>query len=120
MTRYTPEHTAWLERQLADAENHLDALLYGEPVDLSADYDTWEQAEERALGSPEDRLRNAWNGIGQPPTHGRPAVTANEMNAAVKQAQADEIARLRREIALAKTPEADLVNEWFARTGVRR
>jgi hypothetical protein len=154
MTAARDRHIAWLERQLAQAEHRMDALLYGEaldlatgrasvldlpydaadggwqdagpgqPVDLAGDddyddWDDWDAAETRALGTPEVRLRSTWNGLDQTPA-GREATDAQQMKAAVSAAQQGEIARLQREVAIATTPEADLIDEWFARTGVRR
>jgi hypothetical protein len=156
MTAARDLHIAWLERQLAQAEHRMDALLYGEaldlaggratvldlayeaahgswqdagygqPVDLAGDdgwaddgWDGWEAAETRALGTPEDRLRGTWNGLDQTPP-GRAATSAAEMHASVSDAQRGEIARLQREVAIATTPEADLIDEYYARTGVRR
>jgi hypothetical protein len=154
MTAARDRHIAWLERQLAQAERRMDALLYGEaldlaggservldlpydaapggwedagygqPIDLAGDddydgWDDWDAAETRALGKPEDRLRNTWNGLGQTPP-GRAATSTAEMHAAVSDAQRGEIARLQREVAIATTPEADLIDEWYDRTGVRR
>ena len=119
MTHHSDEHIAWLEREITKAEDRLDALLYGEALDLSADDGSWEEAETRALGTPEDRLRRTWSGLDQTPT-GREPTTTVEMKAAVEDAQAIEIKRLRREVALAQTSEDDLVAEWFVRTGVRR
>jgi hypothetical protein len=113
------EHIAWLERQLAAAEDRMDDLLFGTPVDLSGGDDSWEQAEQRALGAPEDRLRKTWSDLGSTPPGREPASVA-EMRAAVSAAQQGEIARLKREVGLAQATDDELVNEWFERTGVRR
>ena len=117
------EHIAWLERELAKAERRLDATYAEalEALDLAAggDYDGWDEAQERALGKPEDRLRHTWGQLDQTPP-GREASTTAEMRAAVSAAQQAEIARLRSEVALAQASDEELVAEWFSRAGVRR
>jgi hypothetical protein len=55
-------------------------------------------------------LRGRWDGLDRTP-YGR-ATDAQQMHAAVSDAQQGEIARLQREVAIATTPEADLVAEW--------
>src|SRR5689334_23141765 len=104
-------HRAWLEAQLAAAEDREDALLYGAAVDLAGG-DDWEQAETRALGKPEDRMRTKWAALGETP-YGREPTDAHQMRAAVSDAQQAEIARLKREVALAQASDDDLVAEWF-------
>ena len=91
-------------------------------MDLSAadDADDWDDAEAEIFGTPEARLLAHWDALDQATPYGREATTTAEMSAAVKQAQADEIARLQREVSIAQTSEADLIDEWYARTGVRR
>jgi transposase len=50
----------------------------------------------------------------------REAVSLAEQKAALEDAQAREITRLRAEVAFAQITDDEGVAEWFARTGVRR